>query len=257
LKKIIFTLSIFMTGEMLSVPLAPLLALPFIPLMKPLTARRPAERVLAVLFIPAAAVTAFFVCRRLASFIGGKSLPLTPVWLIAAIIGALAVFCAMGGSRGVERWSEFVFPLVAGFIVLSLILLVSKFYSGGLTVPPVSVGNPLLLACEAITLTGLIPALGYKDKPFRAYLAAFATALGIGAVVWSISNFTLGPGLAGNSEFPFYTALRIAKGGEILGRVEGFLIPVLLCAAVLKAAACVFVIFRGIGAYRKRADSKL
>jgi hypothetical protein len=95
-----------------------------------------------------------------------------------------------------------------------------------------------------------MPALKYKDKPFRAYLAALAIACGIGAAVWAIGNFTLGAELARSAQYPFYTALRVAKGGELIGRVEGFLAPVLLCAAVLKAAVCFTVISHGIKSYR-------
>jgi hypothetical protein len=250
MRYVVFILALFMAGELLSIPLAALLALPLIAFMKPLTAHRPVERVLAVLFIPAAALTAVAVCVRLAAFVGDKSLPDTPVWLIALVTGGLGLYCVWGGGGAVKGWAAFTFPLVAGFIVLSAILLTGKFHSGGIFIPRVWENNPLLIACEGVTLLAVMPALKYTVQPLRAYLLALAAAIGIGGAVWAIGNFTLGAGLAEAALHPFYTALRIAKGGEIIGRLEGFSIPVMLCAAVLKTAACLLVIAHGVKVYK-------
>jgi hypothetical protein len=247
--KIIFALALFMTGEMLSIPFAAFLALPLIALMKPLTSSRVMERILAVAFIPCAAVTAAAVSIRLAALTGHMSLPQTPVWLIAAVVVLIAFYLAYGGQDGIGKFSVFALPLTLGYIALSAILLAGKLQQAGIFVPRVWEQSPLFLACEGITLLGLMPALKYKEKPFRAYLLGFAIACGIGAAVWALSNFTLGAELFERARFPFYTALRVAKGGELIGRIEAFLLPVALCAAILKTAVCMTVVTHGFKAY--------
>jgi membrane-bound metal-dependent hydrolase YbcI (DUF457 family) len=260
--KVIFTLAIFMTGEMLSVPFAALIVLPLIPLMKPLTASPAAERILAVVFIPAAAVTAVNVSYRLAGFVKHTSLPKTPLWLTAVITALIALYVAFGGAYGLKKWASFALPLIAGFIAITAILLAGRMsLQGSVTLQPFKDAldgrwKLIILLCEGITLLGLMPALGYTEKPFRAYLIAALTAVGIGAAVWSLSTFTLGEELYEKFQYPFYHALRIAKGGELIGRVESFLIPVLLCAAVLKIAAGMRVVAHGVGVWRRRDHHK-
>jgi hypothetical protein len=246
---IAFVLALFMTGEMLSVPFIPLLALPLIPLMKPLTAPRGMKRVLAVLFIPCAALTAAAASHRFAAFTGTTSLPKTPVWVIAAITLAAALFLIAGEPGSVRKWAGFTLPLTLGFIALAAVLLAGKMQFNGFAVPRVWERNTILLICEGFTLLGVMPALGYNEKPFRAYLLAAVVAIGIGAAVWSLSVFTLGTGFAGSVAYPFHNALRVAKGGELIGRVESFLIPVTLCVTLLKAAACMAVIAWGVKSY--------
>ncbi|MCL1807790.1 MAG: hypothetical protein FWG31_08820 [Oscillospiraceae bacterium] len=256
MRKMICVLALFMTGELLSIPFAPLLALLLIPLMKPLTNTRVMERILAVVFIPAAAFTAAVTAYRLSVFVGTTSLPRTPDWLLAAVTVAAAFFLAFGGSEQVRKFSAFTLPLVLVFIGLSAVLLAGKLQSGGFTVPRVWERNPLVLACEGIALLGIMPSFRYKEKPFRAYLAALLVALGIGAAVWSLSMFTLGGTLAETVRYPFHTALRVAKGGELIGRIEAFLIPVCLCVAVVKTAACMAVIAHGVKAYRPPSSAR-
>ncbi|MCL2002788.1 MAG: hypothetical protein FWG72_02150 [Oscillospiraceae bacterium] len=247
--KVIAVLALYMTGETLTVPFVPLFALPLIPLMKPLTARRGGRMALAVPVIPCAAVTAAAAASRLAVFAGAVSLPKTPVWLLAGITLAAALYVASGEAEAVLKWAGFTLPLTLGFIALAAVLLAGKLQAEGLDVPRVWAQNPALMICEGITLTMLIPALGYTKKPVRAYLFALSAALGIGAAVWVLSGLTLGAGLAGSVAYPFHHALRVAKGGELIGRVEAFLIPVALCVTVLKAAACMAVIAFGVRAY--------
>ncbi|MDR0326401.1 MAG: GerAB/ArcD/ProY family transporter [Oscillospiraceae bacterium] len=244
-------LALFMVGETLAIPFAPLLALPLIPLMKPLTSSRTAERLLAVVFIPSAAVTAAAASYRMAKFVASASLPNTPFWLVATITLAVSLFLAAGGPEGVRKWAAFALPLTLGFIALAALLLFGKFQYDGLAVPRMWERNPVLLACEGLTLLGLMPAMRYKVKPFRAYGIALIAALGAGAAVWALGSLTLGAELFESVPYPFYTALRVAKGGEIIGRVEALLIPVSLCVTVLKAAACMTVIRHGAQAYRK------
>ena len=247
--KIVSVLAVFMAGEMLSLPFAPFPALFLIPLMKPLASSRVRERILAVLFIPCAAVTAAASAARFAGLVGKASLPTAPFWVIAAVTLAVALFLSAGGPEGVLKWAAFTLPFAIGFLLLAALLLFQKFQINGFAIPRVWEQNPIIIACEGVTLLGLMPSLRYKEKPFRAYLAALAVSCGIGGAVWALGSLTLGAELFENAKYPFYTALRVAKGGEIVGRVEAFLVPLSLCATVLKAAACMLVIAHGVRAY--------
>jgi hypothetical protein len=251
--KTVAVLALFMTGEALTVPFAPLFALPFVPLMKPLTVFRTAERILAVLFIPAAAVTALSASYRFAVYTAETSLHKTPLWIITILTITAAVYNAFGGADSLRKWAGFTLPLTIGFILLAALLLAGKLQSSAYTVPRVWERCPFILACEGITLLGLIPALKIRSKPIFPYLTALLTAGGIGAAVWTLCTFTLGSHRLEGMSHPFYIALRIAKGGEIIGRVEAFLLPVLLCVTVLKAAACLTVITHGVKAYMPQA----
>ncbi|MDR0293184.1 MAG: hypothetical protein LBH95_03415 [Oscillospiraceae bacterium] len=253
--KAVSVLALFMAGEMGSIPFAPFLALPFTALIKPLTANRVAERVLAVLFIPCAAVTGIFTVIRFAELTGFMSLPKTPVWLIAGVTAAVALFLAAGGPEGLGRWAAFTLPFVIGFVALAALLLTGKLQYGGFCIPRVWEQNPIIYTCEAITLLEIMPALRYKEKPFLAFLAALAVSCGLGAAVWVIGNLTLGAELFKASRYPFYTALRVAKGGEVIGRIEALLLPVSLCVTVMKAALCTAVIVSGVKAYRPRSST--
>jgi hypothetical protein len=204
---------------------------------------------LAVLLIPCAAATAAAVSMRLARFAGQTSLPKTPLWLLAAIVLGIGLFLAAGGPDSIKKWAAFTLPLTVGFVVLAGVLLAGKLNLNGFAVPRVWAGNPVISACGGVTLLGVMPALGYEKKSFRALLLTLAAAAGVGAAVWALSNFTLGGELAGSLAYPFHNALRVAKGGEMIGRVESFLIPVALCVAVLITAACMNVIAWSVRAY--------
>jgi hypothetical protein len=208
------------------------------------------KRALALLFIPGAAVTAAAVCWRLARFTGQTSLPKTPVWLMAGILLSAAFYLAAGGAASVRKWAAFCLPLTLGFIALAWVLLAGKLAYNGFYVPGNWVRNPYISACGGVTLLAVIPAMGYR-KPIKAFLFLLLTVAGLGAAVWSLSSLTLGAGFAAYVDYPFYHALRVAKGGEMIGRMESFLVPVALCVTVLIAAACMTVIEWGIRAYGK------
>jgi hypothetical protein len=252
--KIIFVTALFMMGEALSLPFYSLLVLPLIPLVKYITAQRLAGRLLAVLFIPCAAVTASAVCYRLAVFISKTSLTRTLAWLIAALTLALAFFLYTGGVRSLTKWAAFTFPLVAGFVVLAALLLAGKMAVNGFAAPRFFEQSYILLACEGITLLGLLPAMEYREKPLRVYLSSLAAAFVICSAVWAMTNLTLGAQLVQYLEYPFHNTLRVAKGGEVIGRVEAFLIPVVLSITVLKSAACMTVVSWSVMAVKYMID---
>jgi hypothetical protein len=244
--KIVFVLALFMTGELMSAPAAALIALPLLPLIKPLTGRKRIGKALAVLFVPCAAVTAGAVTYRLAGFIQLTSLTHTPVWVIATLTAALAFYLASGGAERLKRWAGYVMPVTAGIILLAFLLLAGKLRYNGIAVPGFFERNYFIMACEVITLLGIMPALDYREKPARAYISAMLAAVGISAAVYLLSSLILGARLTEIVDYPFYNALRVAKGGEVIGRMEALLIPAELNIAVLKAAACMTVIIQGI-----------
>lgn len=247
--KTVSLLALFMIGERMDVPLAPLLALPLIPLMKPLTSRKTAERVIGVLFIPCAAVTGAAALMRFSDEIASTSMPQTPTWVIAAAVFAVSVWIVSGGSAGVGKWAAFALPVVIGFVLIAALLLAGKLREVGLALPHVWERNPVLIICEAVTLLGLMPAIKYKEKPFRAYLSATAIAAVVCAAVWALCCLTLGADTAQSVNVPFFAALRIAKGGEVIGRIEAFLIPVTLFLTAAKCAACLLVIGHSLSRY--------
>jgi hypothetical protein len=241
-----------MTGAIFSLPVAAVPALLLIPLIKPMDASRRNKRISAVIFIPAAALTAANTSYSLAEYVNYASLPNTPRLLTIAIIIAVAFFLAAGEADSVKKWADFTLPLTVGFIVLAIVLLAGKFNISGLAAPRLPESGYLNYICEGIALLGVMPSLGYKEKPVKTYLSALLGAFGVALTVWTVSSLTLGAGLAGAVEYPFHNALRVAKGGEILGRMEAFLLPVALCVALLKTAACMVIIMYGVKAWAPR-----
>ncbi len=230
-------LTLMMTGESLGLPAAPLFALPLVPLMKFFTGNRLPAKGFSLLLIPCAAVTAVVPLARFAPLIGLEGLQKTPLWVVMGVTAAVAVFLAFGKAEGLGKWAAVSLPFIAAFLLFTALLLAGKFQYAGIYIPRGWRENPVVLACEAVTILGVIPALGYRERPFRTYLIALLIAFVLGAACWAMANFTLGADLALKTEFPFFSALRIAKGGELIGRVETLLIPVSFSLTIVKTAA--------------------
>ncbi len=232
--KVCCVLAAMMVGETFGLPAAALCALPLVPLT--MFESKPPAKVYFLLLIPCAAVTATASLVRFAPLIGLVGLEKTPLWSVAGVTAAASAFLTSGGAEGLRKWAAVSLPFAAGFILLVALLLAGKFQPAGLYLPRLWQENPVVIACDAVTLLGVMPALGHKEKPFRTYLTALLIAAALGAAAVLMVSFTLGADLAGKTEFPFFTALRIAKGGELIARVETLLIPVSFGLTMTKIA---------------------
>ncbi|MDR1669066.1 MAG: GerAB/ArcD/ProY family transporter, partial [Oscillospiraceae bacterium] len=244
--KMLCVLALMMTGETLGLPAAPLAVLP----LTLLTGAFAGSKAFSVLLIPCAAVTAGSAAVRFAPLAGLGGLEKTPLWVVVLVTAAVAAYLASGGAEGLSKWAAVSLPLTAGFLSLTGLLLAGKFRLAGFYIPQVRTENPAVLVCEAVTILGVIPALGGTNRPFRVYLSALTVAAGIGAACWAMANFTLGAELARKTAFPFFTALRVAKGGELIGRIETLLIPVSFGVTVMKIAGSLTVLRTAYGTLR-------
>ena len=230
----VFTLTLFMLGESLRMPAAALLVIPLVWL--PLHMGRIGKKIFAAVLLPCAVFTGAVAIYRFARVLNGTLMRNIPVWVGIVVLLSVSVYLASGGADGIRKWTAFALPFTAGFVLISVLLLAGKLQHTVFTLPPLD--SPIVVACEGIALLGILPAIGDKAKPIQAYLAAFAVASAIWATVWGLCCLTLGAQLIQMARVPFYTALRITKGGEIVSRVEAFLIPVLLFLTVHKSGVC-------------------
>jgi hypothetical protein len=222
-------LALMMAGQ----PPAALAALPFVPLLRFL----PVRKAVCLASIPCALVTAGRAVIRFAPLPSFAGLEKTPLWVIAGVTVGVAAALASGGIDSLRKWGNAALPFAGAFLLLSALVLMKQFEPTSY-IPPLSI-EPVFLACGAVTLLGLVTAL--EEVRIRVYLAVLGIAAAFSGWCLALTSFTLGDGAAG-AAYPFLKTLRVARGGELIGRVETLLIPVSFALTVGKIAGCFVVL---------------
>lgn len=159
-------------------------------------------------------------------------IPETPLMFIISTMVIASTYAAFHGVEIIARNAEFIFPLFAGMLLVTLVAAIPSIDIGRLQpvlargVKPVLLGSitPISVALQMMTLPFLLPMANKPKKAVNTASWAVVLAsilLAVGAIV---TIGVLGTDLAERSVFPFFVLARAIRLTDFLERLEALIV---------------------------------
>ena len=209
---------------------------------------------LGVAFIIFLLVMQVLVLREFADFLAMTTLPLTPrVWVLASII-LLATYGAYQGLEVIVRAVQFILGIYVSGFAIAILLALSNFEIGRLLpfmeegLGPIIRGSivPSSWYGEIVILAILFPFIN-KPREIKAKglmaLIAITVFVTIDVVV---TLGVLGATLTSSFAVPLWSMVRSVELGDVLQRMESFLLVFWITGVIIKATLLTYLICLGI-----------
>ena len=209
---------------------------------------------LGVTYIVAMLITNILILREFSDFLMITTLPLTPkIWLLTAI-AALATYGAYKGLEVIVRAVQFIFGIYFLASIITLLLALTNFQVGRLLpvldegVLPILRGSiaPASWYGQVFVFSFIFPFVN-KPKELKKKGTITLVAVTIFAtldVVVTVGVF--GANLTTVYTVPFWVLAKSIDFGDIVQRIESFLLVFWLCGIFIKAAFFSWIIGLGI-----------
>ncbi|OLN33089.1 GerAB/ArcD/ProY family transporter [Desulfosporosinus metallidurans] len=194
------------------------------------------------------------VLREFSDFLVITTLPLTPrIWLLASIV-AVATYGAYKGLEVIVRAVQFILGIYLLGFLLSVLFALTNFEAGRLLpimeegLLPIIRGSmaPSSWYGEICLLAMLFP---FVNKPVelkrKGFIALFAITLFVTVDV-AVTIGVLGSGLTSALAQPFWVVTRSIEIGEVVQRLESFLLVFWISGIIIKATLLSYLICLGL-----------
>ncbi len=217
------------TLEWLSIALSALLSIPIVLLYYSLTRKRTAGKLIKSIIILISTINIIISLFIFSGFVAACVLPeLNPLFIPAGIF-LLSAYSASRRFNTLSKSIHIIIPIIALFLICSLLLLLSRFQLQNITYPSdtsyTDMIKSIIICTMIFSVKGvlLLYLFKYEKSRCRDYLIVSCSLIIYGAVMTLILLVTLavlGPGLYLSLDFPLYYPLGLTQHGYYFERAE-------------------------------------
>jgi spore germination protein KB len=195
------------------------------------------------------------VLRNFTEFISAVTLPETPQFVTALLMGAVIIWAAKSGPETMGRWSSIYFVFVAFTLLVTVLLAIPFFdtrnirpvaYDG---VMPLINGGTTVFAmpfAETVLFLFTLSTLKKGTSPYKIFFGGVTLGGLILALLSLRDTLVLGGESLIKRYYPSYTAVKVISLGDFFQRFEIIVGGVFLLCGFVKTAVCLLAAARGI-----------
>lgn len=206
------------------------------------------------------------VLRNFTEFISAVTLPETPQYVTALLLGAVVMWAAKSGAETMSRWSSIFFVFVAATLLVTVLLAMPYFDAQN--VSPVAYDGIMSLIdggttafampfAETVVLLFALSTLKSGSSPYKVFFGGVSLGGLILTVLSLRDTLVLGGESLVKRYYPSYSAVKVISLGDFFQRFEIIVGGVFLLCGFVKVAVCLMAAaggiarLSGIGDYRK------
>ncbi len=195
------------------------------------------------------------VTRNFTEFIETVSLPETPQFAVAIVIGVLSLWTVKAGIEILGRGAVLVTPIVGFTVILTLLANINhidlsyiqpvfaqglgKIFSGSIYY----ISFPF---AEVVLFLSVMPCVDSKTNPYKIYLTSLAVGGFLLLLAMLRNILVLGMPTLQSLYFPSYTAVGVINIREFITRIEVLVAGNFIISGLAKACICLYVACKGM-----------
>lgn len=212
-------------------------------------------KVLNILYVWYAFHLGALVIRNFGEFIQIVSMPETPLFVIALMMGVFCIWMVRTGLEVLSRWATFICPIVVLSVILVTLLAIPIMDINNLKPVLYNGFQPVIKSsfmafsfpfAETVIFTTVLSALKVKQEALSVYLKSLAICGGILFAIAARNILVLGTAYASGLYFPSYAAASLINISDFLERIEITVAVNFLLAGIIKISICLYAACKGI-----------
>jgi len=212
-------------------------------------------KILSIFFVWYSLHLGSLVIRNFSEFVNVVSFPETPQFIIIIFLGLLCIWVIKAGIEVLGRCATFIFPIVSGIILLTILLSMANVHFINLKPVLYNGMKPVLISAfsifsfpfaETVVFTVVFNSLKHVNKTYRVFLISILIGSIIMLMVTVRNILVLGAQITSDLYFPSYIAVRTINIGEFLQRLEIVVAITYITGGFVKISVCLYAASKGV-----------